>query len=287
MARDPKYDVLFEPIKIGPKVMKNRFYQTPHCIGSTSDYPATNAAFRGMKAEGGWGAVCTEACSVDPEVDCMPFALVRLWDDGDVLNLRPMCDAVHAHGALAGVELIHFGICSPNLDSRSIAWAPTEGTTDFNIASYTHEVSVEEMAELQDLFSEAAKRGVQAGFDIVHLHGGAGDLPQQFLSKRYNKRTDKYGGSFENRARFYIETLTKMREALGSDAALAIRYSADQLLGPEGVEAADDAARFVELAEQEGLVDLWDVNICDLTEWGEDAGASRFYKTNHEAPFTK
>ena len=287
MARDPKYDVLFEPIRIGPKTMKNRFYQTPHCIGATSDQPATIAAFRGMKAEGGWGGVCTEACTVDPEVDSSPSALISLWDDGDVLNLRPMCDAVHSHGALAATELIHFGVSSPNLTSRAIAWAPSEATSDHMIASYTHEVDEDDMEAFQNLFVLAAKRGVQAGFDIIYLHGGAGDLPQQFLSKHYNRRTDKYGGSFENRARYYIETLDKMKRAIGDDCALGVRYSADQLMGPDGVEAGDDAARFVEYAEKEGLVDLWDVNICDLTEWGEDAGPSRFYQTNHEAPFTK
>ena len=59
MARDQKYDVLFEPIQIGPKTMKNRFYQVPHCNGAGSERPGTQAAFRGMKAEGGWGGICT------------------------------------------------------------------------------------------------------------------------------------------------------------------------------------------------------------------------------------
>src|SRR5262249_25572059 len=105
IARDPKYDVLFEPIRIGPKVMRNRFYQTPHCTGFGSDYPYTQAAFRGMKAEGGWGLVNTEYCSIHPESDDRPFVQARLWDENDVRNLSLMCDRVHEHDSLAGVEL--------------------------------------------------------------------------------------------------------------------------------------------------------------------------------------
>ena len=89
MARDPKYDILFEPIQIGPKTLKNRFWQTSHCTGYGSERPGAQAGFRGMKAEGGWGAINTEACSIHPECDLNPFILCRLWDDGDVANLGP------------------------------------------------------------------------------------------------------------------------------------------------------------------------------------------------------
>src|ERR1700735_353649 len=92
MPRDPKHDVLFEPIRIGPEVMRNRFYQT-------------QAAVRGMKAQGGWALVNTEYCSIHPESDDRPYVQARLWDEGDVRNLGLMCESAHEHGALAGVEL--------------------------------------------------------------------------------------------------------------------------------------------------------------------------------------
>ena len=85
--RDPKYDVLFEPVRIGPKVMRNRFYQTPHCSGFGSDYAGTQAEFRGVKAEGGWAVVNTEYCSIHPESDDAPFIQAQLWDETDVRNL--------------------------------------------------------------------------------------------------------------------------------------------------------------------------------------------------------
>ena len=105
MARDPRYDVLFEPVEIGPKTLRNRFVQVPHCNGAGFDKPGMQAAFRGMKAEGGWAAVFTEACSITPDTDIAPWVISKLWDQGDVRNLSKMCDAIHEHDSLAGVEL--------------------------------------------------------------------------------------------------------------------------------------------------------------------------------------
>jgi dimethylamine/trimethylamine dehydrogenase len=118
VSRDPKYDILFEPVRIGPKVMKNRFYQTPHCSGLGSDRPGAQAGLRGMKAEGGWALVHTEWCSVHPEADETPHVTARLWDDDDVKNLALMCDRVHSFDALAGVELGYNGPNTTTLESR-------------------------------------------------------------------------------------------------------------------------------------------------------------------------
>ena len=281
MARDQKYDVLFEPIQIGPKTMKNRFYQVPHCNGAGSERPGTQAAFRGMKAEGGWGGICTEACSIDHQADTSPSVLASLWDEGDVINLRHMCDTLHKWGALAGVELWHMGAATANLETRAAPSSPTQSTSDWSIATYSHEADEYEIAELQDRYVEAAKRAVQAGFDIVYVYGSHGVLPVQFLSRFHNNRTDKYGGSFENRARFWMETIEKVKHGINDDAALCVRISVDQVMGPDGVQAQDDGIKFVELATERGLVDLWDLNISTFAEWGEDAGPSRFYKSNH------
>ncbi len=84
MPRNPRYDVLFEPVRIGPKLAKNRFFQVPHASGMTNAAPHVRAAFRGMKAEGGWGVVCTGACSIHPSSDDSPFPFASLWDEADV-----------------------------------------------------------------------------------------------------------------------------------------------------------------------------------------------------------
>ena len=98
--RDPRYDPLFEPLKIGPVTAPNRFYQVPHCSGMGYRRPQMMAAMRGMKAAGGWGVVCTEYCSIHPSSDDMPYPHASLWDESDVEKLRLMTDAVHEHGAL-------------------------------------------------------------------------------------------------------------------------------------------------------------------------------------------
>ena len=82
MARDPKYDVLFEPIQLGPKTLKNRFWQVPHCNGAGSDKPGMQAKFSGTKAEGGWGAVFTEMCTISADGDVFPLVSAKIWDDG-------------------------------------------------------------------------------------------------------------------------------------------------------------------------------------------------------------
>jgi dimethylamine/trimethylamine dehydrogenase len=287
MARDPKYDCLFEPIKVGPKTMRNRFYQVPHCNGAGTQFPGTQAAFRATKAEGGWAAVCTEACHIHPSTDYEPYTLSTLYDEKDVINLRHMTDSVHEWESLAGVELVHAGMMNHNLSTRHPAMSPTAGTMDTAIGQYAHQMDEDEVVWLENLYVEAAKRAVQAGFDIAYVYGSHAVAQMQFLSSYYNKRTDKYGGSFENRARFWIESLGKLKEAIGADCAIACRISVDQMMGPDGIEASEDPVRFAELAEKEGVVDIWDVNVCDFMEWGEDAGPSRFYKANHQAPFTK
>jgi 2,4-dienoyl-CoA reductase-like NADH-dependent reductase (Old Yellow Enzyme family) len=106
MPRDPRYDILFTPIRIGPVTAKNRFFQVPHCNGMGHAMPLAHAAMREMKAEGGWAVVSTEECEIHPSSDLTPYVEARLWDDRDIPALALMCDKVHAHGALAALELV-------------------------------------------------------------------------------------------------------------------------------------------------------------------------------------
>jgi dimethylamine/trimethylamine dehydrogenase len=106
MTRDPRYDVLFEPVRIGPVVARNRFYQVPHCNGMGWTQPRALAGLRGVKAEGGWAVVSTEEVEIHPTSDCEPSHEGRLWSDDDIPALAMMADAVHEHGALAAIELV-------------------------------------------------------------------------------------------------------------------------------------------------------------------------------------
>src|SRR5581483_7332914 len=282
MPRDPRYDVLFEPVRIGPKTLRNRFYQVPHCTGFGSDKPGAQARFRATKAEGGWAAVCTELCSIHPETDRAPRPVVRLWDDDDAGNLALMCEEAHEHGSLAGIELWHGGPSSEGSASREIPGAPSQIPSDHNQLSYPRELDREGIRELSRMYAAAATRARDAGFDIVYVYGAHSFLPLQFLSPYYNKRTDEYGGSLENRARFWIETLELVCEAVGDDCGVASRLAVDAR-GPNGIEL-DEALEFVRLADH--LVDLWDVNIGSMADVAIDVGPSRCYEEGWQLPWT-
>src|SRR5688500_8897608 len=93
MARDPRYDILFEPVKIGPKVAKNRFYQVPHCNGAGYRDPSANAEMRRVKATGGWAVLCTEQAEIHHSSEITPFIELRIWDDQDMPMLTRIADA--------------------------------------------------------------------------------------------------------------------------------------------------------------------------------------------------
>jgi dimethylamine/trimethylamine dehydrogenase len=285
MARDPKYDVLFQPIQIGPKTLRNRFYQVPHCIGAGSDKPGFQAAHRSMKAEGGWAAMNTEYCSIHPESDDTHRLSARIWDEGDVRNLKAMTDEVHKYGALAGIEMWYGGAHAPCMESRATPRGPSQYASEFETLTYCKEMDLDDIKMVQQYYVEAALRARDAGFDIVYVYGAHSYLPLQFLSPYYNKRTDKYGGSLANRARFWLETLEGVKKAVGSDCAIATRFAVDTLYGPGHIEVEREGMAFVEMADS--LVDLWDVDVGDIAEWGEDAGPSRFYQQGHQVPWTK
>ncbi len=289
MARDPKHDILFDPISFGPKTMRNRFWQTTHCAGFGSERPGTQAEHRGQKAEGGWGVVFTEYCSVHPEADEFPWVSARLWDEGDVINLGHMCDVAHSHNSLAGVQLWYSGIHAINLESREIprgaSALPSNVWASRSVGA--HEMDHDDIKAVINMYVEGGKRAEQAGFDILEVSGGDTTIPIQFLERRCNHRTDKYGGSFENRARFYLELMEALKKELGDTCAITTRFEVDTLQGPHGIQAAEEGIGFIEMLDKQGTCDLWSVKIGDYEEWGEDAGTSKFRKSGWMAPFVK
>ena len=288
MARDPRYDVLFEEVRIGPKVMRNRFFQAAHCLSAGSERPGFQAHFRGMKAEGGWAAVSTEYCSIAPDSDDTHRVSARIWDAGDVRNLALMCDLVHGHDALAAIELWHGGPTAPRQETRLPAIGPSQAVHAFGFGTCCKAMDKTDIRRVREAYVRAAVDARTAGFDIITLHiTGGGSLPHQFLLPLWNRRADEYGGSFENRARFATEITEVVREAVGDDCAIAVRFGIDTLDAPEGwgdrgIRADGEGLRFIEHLDH--LVDLWDINIA-ATEWGEDAGPSRTHRENFQQPY--
>jgi dimethylamine/trimethylamine dehydrogenase len=276
MSRDPRHDILFEPVPIGPKTMRNRFYQSPHCTSFGAEVPSAHAYLRGMKAEGGWAVTNTEFCSVHPSSDSRPLISARLWDEDDARNLKPMADMSHEYGSLAGVELWHGGGIAGNLETR-IAAGGVSQMAEWGVSGY--ELTKDDIRRIQGYYVEAAKRARDVGFDIVNVHGAEGGaITAHFLMAKSNNRSDEYGGSLENRARFWTETLELVREAVGADCALTARLCIDTYNdSPLGIRAGEEAYGFIELADH--LVDFWDLQAggWSAAEWaGDDAKASRF-----------
>ena len=278
MPRDKRFDILFEPVRIGPVTAPNRFYQVPHCTGMGWTWPATLAAMREIKAEGGWGVVNTEYCSVHPTSDDTPYPHCTLWDQGDVRNMAAMADAVHRHGALAGVELWHGGLRSSNLLSRQPALGPASLPTA-NSPWQAKAMDKADIRAYRAAHRAATARAVEAGFDIVYVYAAHTYLLAQFLDCRINQRTDEYGGGLENRLRIVREVAEETREAVGSRAAVAIRIEVDDE-SRTGEEA--QAERRAMLTALSPFIDLFNVTIAD---YSHEMGVSRFIKEGSLEPF--
>ena len=271
--RDPRYDILFEPMKIGPVMAKNRFYQVPHCNGGGYRDPSAAAAMRGSKAEGGWGVIFTEQCEMHHTSEITPFIELRLWEDKDIPMLRKMSETMKEHGALAGIQLAYSGVNGPNLYTKEVPLAVSAQPirTFTNDPVQARALDKKDIRDLRRWFVNAAKRSKEAGFDLICLYGAHGfGIFQHFLSRATNHRTDEYGGSLENRARFVNEVVSDMRDAIGDTMGITLRVSLDETIGDLGFSNAE-VREFVEM--NQNLPDLWDLA---QGTWEDCSGPSRF-----------
>lgn len=275
MGRDPRHDILFEPITVGRKTFRNRFYGVPYDSGFGPMAPLAHAHHREVQAQGGWSSIFTGVTSVSHDYDARPFG-DRVWAKEDLPPLELLCERVHANGALAGLEIGHVGADAVNKVSRAPAIAPSQ------LVSWRRPMMTPKAMDRGDIdrvvgdLGRGARTACDVGFDIVCLYGGFSYLPAQFLSPFYNKRHDEYGGSFENRARFWLEGLQAMRAAVGSECVIATRLSAAGL-SAIGI-SLEETLDFVRMADD--LVDLWDVTVG--AEWEKDSGTSRFFKEGYQ-----
>ena len=279
MSRDPRYDVLFEPVKIGPVTARNRFYQVPHCNGMGRTYPTEMAVMRGNKAEGGWAVVCTEQCDIHPTTDTRRE--IRLWDERDVPYLRRMTDRVHRHDSLAAIELVHMGYYGMNLYSREPLMGATARPPKTDFPGFARAMDRQDIRNYRRWHRNAAIRARDAGFDIVLCYAGHDiSLAMHFLTERNNQRTDEYGGSLENRTRLLREIIEETKEAVGDTCGVGLRIAMDELMGAEGLRADEEGRGVVELLAE--LPDIWDVNCSD---WKNDSISARFAEEGFQEPY--
>ena len=282
--RDPKYDILFEPVRIGPLVAKNRFFQVPHCNGMGYRDPAACAEMRAVKAQGGWAVVCTEEIEVHYTSEVTPYIEGRLWDDADIPALALMAERVHDCGALAGIELAYNGLDGTNLHSRVTPLAPSALPV---ISGSAHPVQARAMtkrdiANLRRWHRQAVDRSLRAGFDLVYVYSGhALGAAHHFLSRRYNHRSDEYGGSLRNRMRLLRELLEDAVEEVDGRAAVACRVTVDETMYSDGIDRTEIEAVIGELGE---IPDLWDFV---PGTWEDDSVTSRFSAEAHEEEWVR
>jgi dimethylamine/trimethylamine dehydrogenase len=187
-----------------------------------------------------------------------------------------MTDAVHEHGALAGIELWHGGACTLNRTSRlaplspsGMPWLSTHLGFMGNLRPRTMDAG--DIRDLLKWQAAGARRAMRAGFDIVYVYAGMGYLPYEFLLPEYNHRTDGYGGSIGNRVRLVRELLEVTRDAVGDRCGVALRISLEELRGKPGLNAPSEAHEVVQLLGE--IPDLWDVK---MDSSPTDCAPSRF-----------
>lgn len=279
---DSRYDVLFEPVQMGPVTARNRFFQVPHCNGMGHLRPAALAAMRGVKAEGGWAVVCSEEVEFHWASDLAPSVEGSLIDDHDLPMHELMVERVHAHGALAGCELVHSGRTASNLEARTapmgVAPLPVEGLHPVQ----ARQMSARDIADLRRWHRQGVQRAMRAGYDLVYVYAAhALATLQTFLSRRFNTRTDSYGGSLENRARLLREVLEDTLELAEGRVAVACRICVDELVGSKGLERAEIEELLGMLGE---MPDVWDFMVGD---WDFDSLTSRFGEEGWQEPYVR
>ncbi len=236
-----KYAKIFSPIKIGNMIVKNRIETSPAAPRLASPEglvtPELIEWTRAL-AKGGAGIVTVGISMVTPPFGHMNGFCVNIGDDNVVPGLAVLADTVHRYGAKASIELAGFAMGHD---------MPEEGKSPIDM------MSQEDIDNWISLFANAAERAMKAGMDMVLIHGGHGILVSNFFSPLFNHRTDKYGGSLENRARFASELFAAIRRKVGQKLAIEFRLSAAELV-PGGVELEDTIAFIKIIQDQIDLI---------------------------------
>ena len=243
---------LFDPINIGPMTLKNRFVMAP--MGTVFSRDVNEAherrlAYYEARAKGGVGMIIVEASAVDPKSVMIP-GMIGNYDDEFLPLLKRYADNIKKHGAKAVIQLAHGGGAANSFITGypPVAPSPIAPRPGGEIPK---ELTIPEIKEIVKRFGEAALRAKKAGFDGVELHGAHAYLFVQFFTTAFNKRTDEYGGSLENRARFYMEVFRSIRDKVGPDFPVWSRINARHFNLEDGI-TLDDSKKLVKMMEEVG-----------------------------------
>ncbi|MGK5498907.1 NADH:flavin oxidoreductase/NADH oxidase [Streptomyces sp. URMC 125] len=286
---------LFEPYTLRSLTVPNRVWMSPMCQYSAEpDGPAAgvagewHAAHYAARAVGGTGLILLEATAVSPEGRISPGDL-GLWNDRQAEALKRITGFLREQGAVAGIQLAHAGrkastdapwrggapLAADRGGWRPLAPSPVPFAEGHPVP---HELTREEIGRIVRQFADAARRALAAGFEVAEVHGAHGYLIGQFLSPHSNRRTDAYGGSFENRTRFALEVVDAVREVWPQELPLFFRISATDWL-EEGGWTADDTVRLAAVLREHG------VDLLDVSSGGNAAGVRIPVGPGYQVPF--
>jgi 2,4-dienoyl-CoA reductase-like NADH-dependent reductase (Old Yellow Enzyme family) len=283
---------LFEPLTIKGITLRNRIGVSPMCQYSSSDGLVNDwhLVHLGSRAVGGAGLVIVEATAVCPEGRITP-ADAGIWSDEHITPLAGITRFLKQHGAVAGIQIAHAGrkasAARPwdggdHLDDADGGWTPV-GPSPLafgdGLDRVPHALSRQEITEVQQQFVDAARRALVAGFEWLELHSAHGYLSHEFLSPLTNQRTDQYGGSFDNRIRFLLETTKAAREVWPDHLPFTVRLSCS-----DWSEGGWDLEQSVELAKQ---LKLAGVDLIDCSSGGAIPDAKIPVGPGYQVPFSE
>ena len=278
---------LFTPIKFRNIELKNRIVMSPMCMYSAEEGVANDFHFvhYGSRAQGGVGLVMVEATGVEPRGRITNKCL-GIWNDEQALALKKIVDFVHQNSeSKIGIQLAHAGRKGSTWENRQISieegWetiAPSP--IPFHHSERTpHVLTIEEIKNLVEDFRKATKRAVDAGFDVIEIHGAHGYLIHQFLSPLSNTRTDEYGGNAENRARFLIEIVDAVNSEITENQALFVRIS--------GTEYAENGWEISDSVELSKALKAKNVDLIDVSSGGNINGVTIPLNPGYQVPLAE
>lgn len=261
------YPRLLSPIQVGPIELRNRVVMGAHftmftepndTFGEPGFHGRRLGRYLADRAAGGVGAVIAGQTAVHPTTAYQMPNNANGWDDATVPHYRALTEQVHAHGAKAFIQLTHNGGVTRGHWSKLPVWS-AGGVTNQEEASIAVDAAM--IRELIDYWTRSARNAAAGGFDGIEIQAAHGYLIHEFLSPRYNKRTDEYGGALEHRMRFGAEVLGAVRDAVrAAGVAVGLRLVGDDEIGRGGL-SAEDCAEIAAGYEAAGLVDFVNVSV--------------------------
>ena len=255
---------LFEPLTIKDIILRNRIGVSPMCMYSYTDGFSNDwqVIHLGARAVGGAGLIIAEATAIDPIGRITPYDL-GIWSDAHIEPLTRVARTIKENGAVAGIQIAHAGRKAgsrrpwdsgkPRHPDELPSWqgvgpSPIAFSDDYAVP---YELSVDEIRQIQDSFRAAAARALSAGFEWLEIHAAHGYLLHSFYSPISNQRTDEYGGSFENRIRFLLETVRAVHEVWPERLPLTVRISGTDWV--DGGWSVDDSVQLARQLKAEGI----------------------------------